>query len=64
MNMAERIIVPPEPCPRCGNRAHIVYLGLNYGYVECIPCEIRTRDGQIDNMIEEWNKGGVDDRGA
>ena len=59
-----RIIIPPEPCPKCGNKAHIVYLGLNFGYVECVPCEVRTKDGQIDDMIEEWNKGGADDRVA
>lgn len=49
-------IVPPESCPRCHSRPHIVYLGLNFGYVECIQCEKRTDDMQIDDAIEQWNR--------
>lgn len=49
-------IVPPESCPRCHSRPHIVYLRLNFGYVECIQCEKRTDNMRIDDAIEQWNR--------
>ena len=52
-------ICPPDPCPRCKEKAHLVYLGLNYGYVECVPCSIRTEDAQMDKAISAWNSGEV-----
>jgi len=45
----------PLPCS-CGADAHIAYLGLNYGYVECLKCELRTDDQQMDEAIEDWNR--------
>lgn len=45
----------PEPCLKCKGKAHIVYLGLNYGYVKCDNCGIRTQELQIDEAIASWN---------
>ena len=45
----------PLPC-LCGADAHLVYLGLNFGYVECPKCELRTDDLQMDKAIEDWNR--------
>lgn len=49
-------ISKPRLCAKCGMDARIVYLGLNYGYVECIQCARRSPDGQIDESIAEWNR--------
>lgn len=46
----------PNRCKRCGKEAHLVYVGLNYGYVECLECGIRTEDDQMDNAISSWNR--------
>ena len=46
----------PNKCKRCGKDAHIVYLGLNFGYVECLECGIRTEDDQMDKAISSWNR--------
>lgn len=54
--MTDRVIVPPVPCSRCGNQAHLVYIGLNYGYVECLGCDVRTVEKQIDDAIQMWNE--------
>lgn len=52
-----------ELCPCCGDYAFLMndtdsirnYYGLPCWYVQCLNCGLRTKKGEMDEVINNWN---------